>query len=70
MKMSDDRGVTEKPAPGFWRKLMLALEGMDESYVVDLESRIRTLEVEVARLVELERMRGNSLAHSATGPTR
>jgi uncharacterized small protein (DUF1192 family) len=64
--MSDDRGATEKPAPGFWRKLILALEGMDESYVADLESRIRMLEVEVARLGELERKRGNSAPHCAT----
>ena len=58
--MSDDRGATEKPAPGFWRRLMLALEGMDESYVADLESRIHMLEVEVARLGELEKRRCNS----------
>ncbi len=59
-------GATEKPAPGFWRKLMLALEGMDESYIADLESRIRMLEVEVARLGELERKRSNSSPHGAT----
>lgn len=55
--MNDERGATEKPAQGFWQELKLALEGMDESYVTDLESRIHLLEVEVARLSELERKR-------------
>lgn len=55
--MNDDHGATDKPTPGFWRKLMLAFEGMDESYVTDLESRIHMLEVEVARLGELEKKR-------------
>jgi hypothetical protein len=64
--MSDDRSATEKTAPGFWRKLMLALEGMDESYVADLESRIHMLEVEVARLGELEKKRSNFSAHCVT----
>ncbi|NVM90565.1 hypothetical protein FHT32_004222 [Variovorax sp. SG517] len=64
--MSDDRGATEKPAPGFWRKLMLAFEGMDESCVADLESRIRMLEVEVARLGDIERRRGSASPHDVT----
>ncbi|WP_143080756.1 hypothetical protein [Variovorax sp. YR750] len=55
--MNDERGATQKPVQGFWQKLKLALEGMDESYVAGLESRIRLLEVEVARLSELERKR-------------
>lgn len=55
--MNDERGATEKPVQGFWQKLKLTLEGMDESYVADLESRIRLLEVEVARLGELEKKR-------------
>ncbi|MDN6884585.1 uncharacterized small protein (DUF1192 family) [Variovorax sp. 1140] len=55
--MNDERGTIDKPAQGFWQKLKLALEGMDESYVAGLESRIRLLELEVARLSELERKR-------------
>lgn len=57
--MSDNRNAEKQPAPGFWRKLVLALEGMDESYVASLETRIHVLEVEVARLGALERRRSN-----------
>jgi hypothetical protein len=57
--MSNSRGETDKRAPSFWRKLMLALETWDEPYEVELESRIHKLEVEVARLRELEKKRGD-----------
>jgi len=55
--MNDGRGTTERPAQSLWQKLKLALENMDESYVTDLESRIHLLELEVARLSELEKKR-------------
>jgi len=57
--MSDDLNAEQQRAPGFWRKLVQALEGMDESYVDSLETRIHALEVEVARLGALERRRSN-----------
>ncbi|MET3465060.1 hypothetical protein [Variovorax atrisoli] len=59
--MSDDPNAKKQRAPGFWRKLVQALEGMDESYVDSLETRIHALEVEVARLGALER-RGSSFS--------
>jgi|GEM_PF-1099341 len=63
--MNEGRGTKEEPAPGFWRKLILALEGMDESYVTSLESRIHVLETEVARLDELEKKRSSISAPEA-----
>lgn len=53
--MSDDHRAKEQAAPGFWRKLLIALEGMDDSYAASLEARVHALEVEVARLGALEK---------------
>ena len=38
--------------PGFWKRLVLAVEAMGESYEEQLEKRVRTLEVAVARLTQ------------------
>lgn len=64
--MSDDRNAEKQRAPGFRRKLVRALEGMDESYVDSLETRIHAPEVEVARPGALERRRGYFSAPDST----
>lgn len=48
--MSAIRAYPQKTAPGFWKKLLLAVEEMSESYEELLEKRISRLEAEVGRL--------------------
>lgn len=43
--------------PGFWRRLVLAVEAMGESYEEQLEKRVSSLEVAVARLTQSTKTR-------------
>ena len=50
--MSNLQTNQQAKAPGFWKRLVLAVEAMGDSYEEQLEKRVRTLEVAVARLTQ------------------
>jgi len=50
--MSETSTSARSTVPGFWTRLVLAMEAMGESYEERLEQRVSRLEAEVARLSE------------------
>lgn len=47
----------QRTIPGFWKRLVLAVEAMGESYEEQLEKRVSSLEVAVTRLTQSAKTR-------------
>ena len=50
--MSNVQANQQGKAPGFWKRLVLAVEAMGDSYEEQLEKRVRVLELAVAQLTQ------------------
>ena len=48
--MSNIQKHPQEKAPGFWKRLLLAIEESSESYSEQLEKRVTRLETEVGHL--------------------
>ena len=56
--MSNVQANQQGKTPGFWKRLVLAVEAMGDSYEEQLEMRVRALEVAVARLTQARQKGG------------
>ena len=53
--MSNMQVNPQNTVPGFWKRLLLAVEEIGESYAEHLEKRVRRLETEVTRLSAIQK---------------